>query len=154
MTTEAHPSHPRMPVPGPPGVTAPELTLRERMLVDAIAERLAGLLRETSARVGLVDAATVAAALNVTRDCVYVHAAELGGKRIGSGPRGRLRFDLDQALAAWTSRSQSKESHRPESPASASPSAGRKRKRKGSSGGLLPIKGSATPADARRERMQ
>jgi hypothetical protein len=54
------------------------------------------------ARGRLVDAAVVADALGISRDCVYAHAAELGGKRIGEGPRGRLRFDLDQALAALT----------------------------------------------------
>ncbi len=49
---------------------------------------------------GLVDAATVADALHVTRQTVYQHAAELGGVRIGSGPRARWRFDLARALEA------------------------------------------------------
>lgn len=100
----------------------------------------------------LVDAEVVASALGVSRECVYTHAKELGGHRIGNGPRGRLRFDLDQALAAWTSRSSSKESHQPKSPAATSGSASRQRRGLGSSAELLPIKGSGTPADTRQDR--
>jgi hypothetical protein len=110
-----------------------ELTPRELLLVDAIG---------APARGGLVDAAAVAEALGVSRETVYAHAAELGGQRIGDGPRGRLRFGLDQALAAWTSCSSSKESQDRESPAPARSSAGRRRKRLGSEPPLLPIKGS------------
>jgi hypothetical protein len=100
----------------------------------------------------LVDAEVVASALGVSRECVYTHAEELGGHRIGSGPRGRLRFDLDQALAAWTSRSSSKESHQPKSPAVTSGSASRHRRGLGSSAELLPIKGSGIPADTHQDR--
>jgi hypothetical protein len=45
----------------------------------------------------------VATALSVSRDWVYAHAAELGGRRIGRGDRGRLRFDLGYVLDAWRS---------------------------------------------------
>ena len=41
--------------------------------------------------------------LELSRDWVYAHAEELGEQRIGDGPRGRLRVDLDRALTAWTS---------------------------------------------------
>lgn len=133
------------------GTAASALTSRELLLADVIAERVSELLRVEPTHRQLVDAATVAAALGVSRDCVYAHAAELGGERIGNGPRGRLRFDLDRALAAWTSRCHSKESHRSELPVPASHSASRQRQRVGSSAGLLPIKGSATSADSRRE---
>ncbi len=51
----------------------------------------------------IVDARTLAQHLGVSRYCVYTHSRELGGKRIGSGPRAALRFDLDQALANATS---------------------------------------------------
>jgi hypothetical protein len=101
---------------------------------------IAGLDRQ------LVDAKTLARALGVSRDCVYAHAAELGGERVGGGPRGRLRFDLDQALAAWTSRSVSKESERTESPVSAGRSTRRRPRRLGSGVELLPIRGSEAPA--------
>lgn len=122
--------------------------------LDGFAERLrtAEDRQDVAGVSRLVDAATVAHALGVTRGCVYDHAAELGGKRIGNGPRGRLRFNLDQALAAWTSRSSSKESHQPKSPAVTSGSASRQRRGLGSSAELLSIKGSGTPADTHQDR--
>ncbi len=118
----------------PPDATS-ALTQREMMLVAAIAEHVAHLLHGKP-RVRLVDAATLAAELGVSRDCVYTHANELGGERIGDGPRGRLRFDLDQALAAWTSRSASQEPQGPPVPAAA-------RSRRRQAGGdtrLLPVR--------------
>jgi hypothetical protein len=125
-------------------VSTPDgLTPRELALADAIAERVVCLLDSTP-RYGLVDAATVAAALGVSRDCVYAHAGELGAQRIGSGPRGRLRFDLDQALSAWTSRSISKESQAPQTPAATGGMSSGRRQRLGSSPALLPIKGATT----------
>jgi hypothetical protein len=39
--------------------------------------------------------------LRVTRECVYRNKDLLGGRYLGAGRRPRLRFDLDQALAAW-----------------------------------------------------
>jgi hypothetical protein len=71
-------------------------------IADLLAEYVPHVRRAAPTRGTLVDASTVADALGVSRDCVYAHAGELGGKRIGNGPRGRLRFDLDHALAAWT----------------------------------------------------
>ncbi|MDQ3647482.1 MAG: hypothetical protein M3433_02655 [Actinomycetota bacterium] len=47
----------------------------------------------------LVDAATVADALGVSRAYVYANAADLGALRLGTGPRARLRFDLEGVLA-------------------------------------------------------
>ena len=93
----------------------------------------------------LVDAQTLAGILGCSRDCVYAHAAELGGQRIGDGPRGRLRFDTRRALEAWTSRSCSEESQKPKMPASPRVSARRDRKRMGSGPDLLPIKGAERP---------
>jgi hypothetical protein len=120
----------------------PTLSPREQLLVDRIAERVATLLHAEPARVSLVDAATLAHALGVSRDCVYAHAAELGGQRIGDGPRGRLRFDLDTALSAWTSRSTSRESQPSQTPVDTGTSARHKRDRLGTSRELLPIRGS------------
>jgi hypothetical protein len=75
--------------------------------IERIAQRVAELLANdhwmsrAHARAGapeavrLVDAATVARTLGVTRDWVYLHANELGAIRLG-GKRGRLRFDLQK----------------------------------------------------------
>jgi hypothetical protein len=130
------------------GTSASALTTRELLLADAIAERVVCLLDSTPPH-GLVDAATVAAALGVSRDYIYAHAAELGGQRIGNGPRGRLRFDLDQALSAWTPRSTSKESQGPQTPVAADGSTHRRQQRLGSSPDLLPIRGAT---DGNRKR--
>jgi hypothetical protein len=131
------------------------VTLSDAQL-DYIAEQVVEHLRPTgpSARhTGrLVDAATLAGVLGISRDCVYTHTSELGGKRIGSGPRGRLRFDLDSALSAWTSRRHSKESHGLKRPAPTGNPARRHHKRMGSAPELLPIRGSASPLEIEQER--
>lgn len=74
----------------------------EQALADAVAERVALLLSQPRS-VELVDAATVATVLSVSRAWVYAHADELGGRRIGHGSRGRLRFDLGRVLDTWRS---------------------------------------------------
>ena len=151
MSTPApHPSQPL--AASPRGTAASAFTPRELLLVGAIAERVADLLHEKVPRARLVDAATVADALGVSRDCVYAHAAELGGERIGSGPRGRFRFDLDRALAAWTACSTSKESQQPKTPTTTGSSPRRRRQGMGSSAELLPIRGSAVPLNVGREQ--
>jgi hypothetical protein len=48
----------------------------------------------------LLDAASVAELLSVSRDYVYSHAAELGGEKLGDGPRPRWRFDPARVAAA------------------------------------------------------
>lgn len=70
--------------------------------IEQIAERVAQLLEERSGvlRAGLVDAGELARQLGVTRAWVYQHAGELGAVRIGSGPRARLRFDVQGAKEA------------------------------------------------------
>jgi hypothetical protein len=55
----------------------------------------------------LVDAQTLAAYLNVERDWVYEHASELGARRLGTGPKARLRFsieEVDERLSCSVSR--------------------------------------------------
>jgi hypothetical protein len=110
-------------------------------LADAVATRVIRALElqlgELTARRPpgvLVDAATVAGELGVSRAYVYRHAAELGGHRIGSGPRPRLRFDVDEARAAWRALERS--------PVTAARAA-RATHRSGSSTGvpLLPVRG-------------
>lgn len=61
--------------------------------VAAIAASVAELLRGADADVDLIDAAEVARRFGVSRDYVYRYADELGGIRLGNGPRPRLRFD-------------------------------------------------------------
>lgn len=70
--------------------------------MDAIAERVAELLRDDDAPAAhrLVSAAEIARELNVGRQWVYEHADELGARRLGDGPRARLRFDLETVRAA------------------------------------------------------
>lgn len=77
------------------------LTEHELLLVDALAERVAELLRPApSPSPGLLTAAQLAQALNVSRAWVYENAGRLGARKLGNGPRARLRFDLETASAA------------------------------------------------------
>lgn len=122
------------------------LSSSQEQLVEAIARRVVELLDERSgeAPAGLVDAATLARLLGVSRSTVYDHRAELGGVRLGEGTRGRLRFDVDEARAAWIRRVGRERSKRPEVPET--PAVGtvvrRRRRSTGRSGGvLLPVRG-------------
>jgi hypothetical protein len=64
--------------------------------IEQIARRVAELLAgERPAPGGLVDAATVARHYGLTRAWVYQHAEQLGAIAIGTGPKPRLRFDLN-----------------------------------------------------------
>lgn len=70
--------------------------------IEQIAQRVAELLEERrgASGEGLVDAGGLARHLGVTRAWVYQHADDLGAVRIGSGPRARLRFDVNGAQEA------------------------------------------------------
>jgi hypothetical protein len=90
----------------------------EVVLSDQQLERLAELLAErlrgspstrtdlqppenfTGSFAGLVDAATLASELGVSRQWIYQHRDRLGGVRIGTGPRARIRFDVNTARQA------------------------------------------------------
>ena len=96
--------------------SAADSTIVERILTDgdvaAIAEataaRLAEIVSAAPGTFALVDARQLARELGVSLDYVYAHATELGAMRLGSGPKARIRFDLDrarQALEARTARS-------------------------------------------------
>ncbi len=68
--------------------------------IDAIVDRVAELLqsrrtaRPARSRLRMVTAAEVARWCGVERSWVYAHADELGARKIGTGERPRLRFDL------------------------------------------------------------
>jgi hypothetical protein len=44
----------------------------------------------------VIDAATLAKKLGVSREYIYDHAEELGGEKLGEGPRGRWRFPAER----------------------------------------------------------
>ncbi len=69
--------------------------------LDELAAAIARHLRAESkpSGDGLVDAATVARELGVSRSFVYQHSEDLGARRLNG--RGRLRFDREQATAAF-----------------------------------------------------
>jgi hypothetical protein len=66
--------------------------------VEAIARRLVELLGPDESRPPkrLLSAAEVSEWWGVDRDWVYVHADQLGARRLGAGKRPRLRFDPDE----------------------------------------------------------
>ena len=110
-------------------------------LAEAVAERVVERLGAEPAAppsqpAGLVDAATLARVLAVSPSYIYSRSAELGARRLGSGPRARLRFDLERAAEAHASA--------PGCTAPATPQAAKRRPRRAaSSGALLPIRGAA-----------
>lgn len=129
-TTAANRSRSQTPSRGACGAATSALTLRERILVDAIAERVSGLLRSEPSCGRLVDAATLADALGVDRSYVYAHAGELGAVRLGDGSKPRLRFDLEaarEAMARYASK-QSQGSNASAGAESVAPPAQRRRR--------------------------
>jgi hypothetical protein len=73
-------------------------------IVEATALKVVEIVDARSTTFGLVDARELAKELGVSIDYVYAHAAELGAMRLGSGPKARIRFDLDEARQALESR--------------------------------------------------
>lgn len=67
--------------------------------IEALARRLAEILQSPAApepRTRLLSAEEVSRWWGVSRRWVYQHAERLGARRIGAGPRPRLRFDPDE----------------------------------------------------------
>jgi HTH domain len=106
----------------------------DRTAVEAIAVRVVELL-ETRSGGRFVTAAELSRRLGISRSTVYARAEELGAIRLGTGPRARLRFDLEQVVARLGgARTQ------------AAPARRSVRRRQGPrrpSSGLLPIRGTA-----------
>lgn len=94
----------------------------------------------SSYSVALVDAAAVAAYLGVSIGYVYEHADELGARRLGTGPRARLRFSLADVDERLTSCTPNRKSDRRDPSAQAASASGRRR-RTGTQVKLLPIRG-------------
>jgi len=74
-------------------------------LAEAVAERVVERLRAEPAAPpseppALLDARALAARLGVSPSYVYANSGKLGARRLGNGPRARLRFDLDRAVEA------------------------------------------------------
>ncbi len=113
-------------------------------LAEAVAERVVERLRAEPAappsQPTLLDARALAARLGCSRAFIYANSSELGGVRLGSGPRARLRFDLERAVKAHASA--------PRCTAPATPQAAKRRPRRAaSSGALLPIRRAAGVLD-------
>jgi hypothetical protein len=82
-------------------------------IADATVRRLAPLVApQQSQTFALVDARELAAELGVSVDYVYAHAVELGAMRLGSGPKARIRFDLDRARQALETRARARAGRR------------------------------------------
>ncbi len=95
-----------------------------------------------------VSAAVLARRLGVSRNWVYQHADELGAKRLGAGPKARMRFKVEVAeqAACFASRG---------SGTAARPVVERKTRRRRQSGfgttvPLLPIRGGLSPISGGR----
>ncbi|MBS1887568.1 MAG: helix-turn-helix domain-containing protein [Actinobacteria bacterium] len=85
---------------GPPTQEAGELRLAPES-IEALAGRIAEILADAtpSKRSGLLSAEEVARWWGIGRRWVYEHADELGARRLGAGPRPRLRFDPEEVAA-------------------------------------------------------
>lgn len=66
-------------------------------IAEATARKLVEIAGEQVKTFGLVGPRELADGLGVSLDYVYAHATELGAMRLGSGPKARIRFDLDTA---------------------------------------------------------
>jgi DNA-binding transcriptional ArsR family regulator len=132
-------------------VTDPQLSSHDLALVDAVAHRVLELLAERDAPPGrsrLVSAGELAELLGVSRDTVYHHAEDLGAVRLGAGDGSRsehggrrLRFDVEQAIAAWTARQTSDRSQTTDPPAGPGHAGRQRQPTPGSDVPLLAVKG-------------
>jgi len=113
-------------------------------LADAVAERIEERLDERQrARAGWVTADVVAAHLSVDVDWVYAHADELGGIRLGDGPKARRRFKLATVDAALEATASCHRGRTPEAASSGGAEPKPRRRRAAGSGrvpNLLPVR--------------
>jgi hypothetical protein len=83
----------------------------------------------------------LAAFLAVDRSWIYAHANELGAWRLGSGPKARLRFDLEEVRRRLSVCPDSRTSQCATSPTVEPNSRSRRSTSLGSGIELLPIRG-------------
>jgi hypothetical protein len=87
----------------------PAVTLSEgdvEAIAEATARKLVEFVGVRGKTFGLVGPRELAEGLGVSLDYVYAHATELGAMRLGSGPKARIRFDLDGARRLLEARTQ------------------------------------------------
>jgi hypothetical protein len=77
--------------------------------LELLALRVADLVRGEPV-VGYIGTAGVARMLSVSQEWVRGHARELGGVRLGDGPRSALRFDVERVRSLMERRSLSERS--------------------------------------------
>lgn len=114
-------------------------------LADAVAKRVVELLERRPAIPSWLTADEVARLLAVDRAFVYEHAVELGGRRLGDGPKARLRFrleDVEAALPCLSSRGSQEPAIRAHKPIKRH----RRTARTGTGTVLLPIRGQRGPS--------
>lgn len=119
--------------------------------LEALERRVAELVVDRSSPEPLVDADAVARYLGCERSWVYEHATKLRARRLGDGPKARLRFrlsEVDEALICFPNR---------ESPTGDLPANRLKRRRArprrlGTSVELLPVRGLGGVVKSNRER--
>jgi hypothetical protein len=83
--------------------------------VELLARRVAELVRGEP-ELGYIDTASVARMLSVSHDWVRAHASELGAVRLGEGPRGALRFDVERVRGLLERRSFGGRADEPQKP--------------------------------------
>ena len=118
---------------------------REFDLADAVARRVVELLGQRQTVHSWLTAEDVARLLAVDRAYVYEHAVELGARRLGDGPRARLRFrieDVEAALPCLSSRGSQEPAIRAHKPIKRH----RRTARTGTGTVLLPIRGQRGPS--------
>lgn len=129
---------------GGEAVSVPLLPPDQEAFIDAVARRVIALLDEREPpSVGLVDARTLARMFGMSVSSVHEHADELGAVRLGVGARPLVRFEVEQARAAWTRRVLGGQSHDSEPPVDAAELGARRRGRNAAArpaAGLLPVK--------------
>ena len=82
-------------------------------IAHAVAHEIAEVVATRSNTFGFVDARELAEELDVSIDYVYAHATELGAMRLGSGPKARIRFELDRAREAFEAQAKRSNGKRP-----------------------------------------
>lgn len=119
--------------------------------IDAIARRVVELLGGLPGRARLParTAGEIAEQLGTSAEWVRANADELGGVRLGGGPKAPLRFDPEVVLEQLTARSASGRSEAPARRRTKPRTAPRPSASGGHSAPLLPVRGSGVAESGR-----